>query len=211
LSSPSRKPLLIVLVLAGLAVSSTGLVLANQLSQVYRAVDIAYRQSEQTFYNWLEGVARTHGLKSEFLVKLIAQRLLLMPTVDRRNAINSMMIDAFWDELAPPGTDRRPIFDLMSRTTRLALSSDPLSGELWLLAAWLRTKTNGFDAKASDYFVLSQHFAPRESALVLQRLDFVVQFKAQSSAVSAAAMADLSIARKIESKMAEQYARQLQQ
>jgi hypothetical protein len=208
----SRMPLVIGLVLPGLVLCSAGLFLLDHLSHVYRTVDLAYRQSEQTFYDWLAPTIRKHGLKSDFLAKIIAQRLLIMSRTDRRDAVNSMMIDVFWDELAPPGTERQPIFALMEKTTRLALASDPLSGELWLFAAWLRTKMNGFDDKVSDYFVLSQRFTPRESALVLQRLDFVIQFhKALSPEVRAATMADLSLVQNINLKLANQYAKQLQQ
>lgn len=203
---------MIVLVLLGVLISSAGLLLLRHMSDLYRTVDLGYRQSEQTFYDWLAPEVIKHGPKSDFLVNLIAHRLLIMSTTDRRDAVNSMMIDMFWDELAPPATDRKPIFALLDKSTRIALASDPLSGELWLFAAWLRTKMGGFDNKAAEDLVLSQRFTPRESALVLQRLDFVTQRnKPQSPEVRTAMLADLSVLQNIDLNLARQYANQLQQ
>jgi hypothetical protein len=206
------RPVAIVLVLFGLVVSSAGLQLLQHLSHIYRTVDLAYRQSEQTFYDWLAPAVKKHGLQSDLLAMLISQRLLTMPIIDRRDAINSMMIDAFWDELAPRGIDRKPIFALMDESIRIALAANPLSGELWLFAAWLRTNMLGFDNTVAEFLVLSQHFTPRESALVLQRLDFVTQLeKPQTPPVWAAIMADLSVVENIDLNLAKQYAKQLQQ
>ena len=210
--SNRRVPLAIALVGFAVIITSLGLLLVQRLSQVYRAVDVSYRENEQTFYDWLAPAMRKHGLKSDHLVKLITQRLLVMGATDRRNAINSMMIDVFWDELAPPGTNRTPIFDLMYRTTTLALSSDPLSGELWLFAAWLKTKLTGFDYKSSNYFVLSQRFTPRESALVLQRLDFITEFAENpDAAAKAAALDDLSVLQHFDPRSAGVYSQKLHQ
>jgi hypothetical protein len=210
--SNRRVPLAIALVVSGLVTGSAGLLLLQHLSQIYRTVDVAYRENEQTFYDWLAVAARKHGLKSDHLTRLITQRLLVMGATDRRNAINSMMIDVFWDELAPPGADRTPVFDLMYKTTRIALSSDPLSGELWLFAAWLRTKLAGFDDTASHYFVLAQRFTPRESALVLQRLDFVTELVEKPNAdARTAVLADLSVIQQFDPRSAAVYSQKLQQ
>src|SRR5687768_1973960 len=130
-----RRPIAIIFVLGGLAVSSVGLTVLNNFSQVYRTVDIAYWETEQTFYDWLAEVIKQRSLASNQLNDLIAKRLLAMATTDRRDLVNSMMIDIFWDELAPPGTDRTPIYSLMDGATKTALKSLPLAGDLWLFAA----------------------------------------------------------------------------
>jgi hypothetical protein len=198
--------------LGGLAVSSVGLFFLQNLSQVYRPVDVAYWESEQTFYDWLAEVIKQRGLASSQLADFIAERLLVMATTDRRDAVNSMMIDMFWDELAPPGTDRTPIFSLMDRATRTALKSHPLAGDLWLFAAWLRTKMQGFDDKAAEYLLLSQRFTPREKTLVLQRLDFVTQLvKTPSEEARASVLADLLVVQQLDPNGAKEYSKQLQQ
>lgn len=207
----SRLSLASLFVLAGIIVSSGGLLLLKQLGQVYRTVDLSYPESEQTFYNWLAAAVKQYGRNSNQLADLIAERLLMMGIHDRRDVINSMMIDQFWDELAPPGIDRTPIFALMSRATRTALKSAPLNGDLWLYAAWLRTRINRFDDIAAAYFLLSQRFTPREEALVLQRLDFITQLvKTPPVVVKAAAIADVSVVQRFNAEGAKKYSEQLQ-
>ena len=157
----------------GLILAASGLLRLQQLSQIYRTVDIAYTESEQTFEHWLAPAIKQYDGDPDRLADLIANRLLAMGVHNRRNAISSMMIDEFWDDIAPPGVDRRPSFALIARATTAALKSSPLSGDLWLFAAWLRTKTVGFDDVAADYFLTSQQFTPREEPVILHRLDFV--------------------------------------
>lgn len=208
----SRVLLALTFVCCGAIVSSAGIFLLQYLSQVYRPVDLAYRQSEQTFYDWLAAEIKQNVPQSKHVADLIAQRLMLMAITERRDAINSMMIDYFWDELAPPGTDRTPIYSLMDRATKSALKSLPLAGDLWLFAAWLRTMTNGFDEKAAEYLLLSQRFTPREKTLVLSRLDFITQLVTTASAeVKNASLMDLSVAERVSSKSAKEYSQLLQQ
>jgi hypothetical protein len=202
----SRALLPIVFAIFGLVLSASGLLLVQQLGRIYRTVDIAYTESEQTFYDWLAGAIDQLDRDPDRLADLIAGRLTAMGVYNRRNAVNSMMIDEFWDELAPPGVDRQPRFSLMTRATRAALESSPLGGDLWLFAAWLRTKTVGFDDVAADYFLISQQFTPREEPLVLQRLDFVAGLPGPfPEKLKTAAMSDLSIAEKFAPALAKDY------
>jgi hypothetical protein len=201
-----RRLLATVLVLFGFAVSAGGLLQLRQLSQIYRIVDIAYAESEQTFHDWLAGATNRYDRDPRRLADLIADRLVTMGVYNRSKAVNAMMTNKFWDELAPPGVSRRPRLTLMTRATSNALKSSPLSGELWLFAAWLRTKTTGFDDTAADYFLASQRYAPREEWLVLRRLDFATDLaNPLPDELKAAAMIDLSIANLIAPARAQHY------
>ena len=190
----------------GLILSASGLLRLQHLSQIYRSVDIAYTKSEQTFEHWLTPAINRYHRDPDRLTDLIANRLLAMAVHNRRNAINSMMIDEFWDDIAPPGVDRRPTFALIARATTAALKSSPLSGDLWLFAAWLRTKTVGFDDVAADYFLTSQQFTPREEPVILHRLDFVSGLPGPlPEKLKTAAMNDLSMAEKFAPALAKEY------
>jgi hypothetical protein len=183
----------------------------NELSSIYRTEDFAYTESEQTFELWLTDTIRRGGYTSVSKSNLIAKRLLMMSIPNRRNAVSSMMIQLFWDELAPPGTDRRLIFNLMAEATSKALKLSPLSGDLWLFQAWLRTQTNSFDIVAEKYFLTSHRFTPREGQLALRRLDFIMSLDQHLSAeASAAAKEDLSLLPQLEPSLTRDYEIRLQ-
>jgi hypothetical protein len=208
----SRVLLALMFICCGVIVSSAGIFLLQYLSHVYRPIDLAYRQSEQTFYDWLAAEIKQDDPQSKHVADLIAQRLMIMAVTERRDTVNSMMIEYFWDELAPPGTDRRPIYSLMDRATKSALKSLPLAGDLWLFAAWLRTMTNGFDEKAAEYLLMSQRFTPREKTLVLSRLDFITQVVSTVSAeVKNAGLMDLSVAQRLDPDAVKEYSEKLKQ
>lgn len=160
-------------VLAGAGALSAvlGIAALVVLSSVYRPAEIALTESPASFLAWLghERDLATPGTMN-VLAPRIASRLLLMP-LDRRRALAlDLMAPEYWSPLLRKGETARPIETAMREGILLALRRSPAAGDLYLAAAALDARIEGFDERALGYFRASRIFAPRELPVLRARL-----------------------------------------
>jgi hypothetical protein len=168
LKTPSLVLLAALLSIGGLSLG-LGLQGLVNLRSLYREEDIAYSESPQTFRLWFLRAQQGQAFKEE-VAKAVASRLSIMRLDQRRALVHALMGDRYLDSLSTDNKRRRASVDGLLQGVLNALSTSPLSGDLWLVAARLRRRLNGFDETAAHYLEASFRYAPREEFLALDRL-----------------------------------------
>jgi hypothetical protein len=168
LKPPSILFLGSLLVIGGLTLG-LGLKALSDIERIYRPEDLAYSETPQTFRLWfLE--ARRHGSSDNVLSVSVAERLRTMRIDKRRALVSALMSDPYLETLWSDRKDRRGNLGSLLGGVLRALSTSPLEGDLWLVAARLRRRLNGFDEEAERYLQASFRYTPREIYLVMDRL-----------------------------------------
>jgi hypothetical protein len=156
------------LLIGGLTLGS-GVMALLGLAQTYRPEDLAYSESDQTFRLWfLE--ARRHAPSDDTLTTAVAERLRAMRIDKRRALVDAMMSNRFLATMWSDEQDRRGNLRALLGGALQALSSSPMEGDLWLIAARLRWRLEGFDDVAEQYLDASFRYTPREIQLLVDRL-----------------------------------------
>jgi hypothetical protein len=153
--------------LATLALGSASL---SVVASVYRSSDIALTETPQTFQAWLFQELQSVDVSHVDAAGNIANRLLIMPLEKRRGLAAALMQPAFWTPFAAEGQTPRAAQQVMRNGLLQALSRAPMLGDLYLAAAWLEVRIEGFGARGRALLKASHRFAPRELPFVVNRL-----------------------------------------
>ena len=166
--APSFILLAALLTIGGLSLG-LGVQAFLDLRSIYREEDVAYSETPQTFRLWFLRAQQGQASR-EVVAKAVAGRLSIMRLDQRRVLVHALMDDRYLENLWTDDKTRRASVDILLQGVLGALSTSPLSGDLWLVAARLRRRLNGFDETAAHYLEASFRYAPREEYLALDRL-----------------------------------------
>lgn len=155
---------------AGLATVALGGASLSAISSAYRSSDIAVTETPQTFQAWLAQDVQPAGLGGTGAASRIARRLLIMPLENRRGLAAAVMQPAFWKPFATGGQTPRAMQQAVRDGLLLALRRAPMAGDLYLAAAALETRIDGFGSRGRALLKASHTFAPRELPFVINRL-----------------------------------------
>jgi hypothetical protein len=170
---PRREPRAVVGLLVGaLALIAASGYLAAELRLAYQPADLAYSDGPRSFQAWLSRTWRGAPDGDE-AASAIAARLLAMPIAARRATVASMADEAFWTGAVADEAGRRALQAHTRAAVLAALRQAPAAGELWLAAAVLQTRLDGFDERASSYLAASYRFAPREGQVAYGRAGLI--------------------------------------
>jgi hypothetical protein len=164
-----------------------------EIRHSYRAMDLAYSESPQSFRAWLAAPRRA-GPDERPPAAAIAGRLVAMPIAARRRLAAALTDEAFWEGIAASETGRRALQESLRQAVLQALEQAPAAGELWTMAAALQTRLDGFDARAARYLAASYRFAPREGQVAYARAGLIVHvLPVLDGALAEAAERDLAL------------------
>jgi hypothetical protein len=172
LKSPSLPLVAVLLAIGGITVG-LGVLSFKDLSQIYREEDLVYGETPSTFRFWFLN-ARQERKPDYALVEGVAHRLTGMRVEQRRALVRALMSDNFLASFSNNGRNSRSINRILLNGFIEALGSSPLSGDLWLGAARLERRLNGYDEAAQHYLEASLRYAPREVNLAADRLLFMI-------------------------------------
>ena len=158
-----------VLSFSGLGLLLLSLWQLSILQNTYRFDDIWYSQSPVTLQAWMRQ-QQISDLPAPDRIERLADRLLVTPLAQRRILLLSMARPQFWTELTPHPVVRTTMRDETVLALEKAVSKAPLAGDLWYLAAKLKSDQGGFDAQAARYIELSQIYAPKATEIALARV-----------------------------------------
>jgi hypothetical protein len=149
-----------------------GVLSLKELSRIYREEDLAFGESPPTFRFWFLK-ARQGRVSDAALAKAVAKRLTIMRVEQRRAVVHALMSDEFLEGFSQNTRDLRSNLGVLLRGSLEALASSPLSGDLWLAAARIERRLNGYDEAAARYLAASVRYAPREVHLAADRLSLM--------------------------------------
>ncbi len=166
------------LAMLGGVTSLAGVAGLRQLQQSHLTEELFVTATPRTFQAWFADRLRRRtpapGHGGADLVARAAGRLLLMGLDQRFALTQAMMRDRFWSELSFTEDGRQRALDVAEAAVLRALSLSPGAGDLWLMAAKIRTVRHGFDASAAAYLHASQLLSSGEGAVVRARFAFSV-------------------------------------
>src|SRR5262245_39737361 len=166
---PPSLILVTMLVVLGALTLGLGATKFSELKRFYREEDLALSQSPHTFRLWFLKSCRV-AQSPQACADMVAGRLNIMRLEQRQGLVQSLMSDAYLKSLWTSDADRRATIGILLKGVLKALATSPLDGDLWLAAARLRRRQNGFDELAARYLEASFRYAPREPFLVVDRL-----------------------------------------
>lgn len=161
------------MVLGGLTLG-LGATTFSELKRSYREQDLALSESPHTFRLWFLKSCRVER-SAQACADRVSGRLNIMQLGQRQVLVQSLMSDTYLKSLWTSDADRRATIGMLLNGVLEALTTSPLDGDLWLAAARLRRRQNGFDEVASRYLEASFRYAPREPFLVVDRLFLAAQ------------------------------------
>ena len=195
-------------VLAGLGALTAALGTASliTLASTYRSGDLAVTETPQTFLAWL---VEQHAMSAEAapadLSWRIARRLDVMPLDKRRDLTVALLAPESWQALTTPGASPRAAQVKVRDGLLLALERNPAAGDLYLAAAALETRLDGFTDRSLALLRSSRIFAPRELPVLRARLAFAATVWTLLDEEDRQAMrADFAVLRSTEPKIADQ-------
>jgi hypothetical protein len=160
---------IVLVVSAGLLLMGT--FASARLNATYLANDLARLESPKSFRVWLlQGVKSSEKTKSD-LSENIASRLLLMSLYARRQLVVTAGTNDFWYETGLSEAEIILAGEALLAGVVAALKNAPSLGGLWLLAANLEIRLNGFSETARNYLRASRIYTPNETDMVLQRIN----------------------------------------
>jgi hypothetical protein len=161
---------ILMLAVGGLASVALGAASLASLTSSYQKADIALTETPATFQAWtIEASDRGNNL-ADGLPERVGSRLLLMPLEKRRDLVVALVQRGFWQPLTPERQTPRALQEGVLAGVLDALHQAPMAGDLYLAAAWLEIRLNGFGSKARALLVASHLFAPRELPVAVERL-----------------------------------------
>ena len=160
----------IILVLsAGLFLMGT--LASARLNATYLANDLVRLESPKSFRVWLLQGVKSSEKNTPDLTENIASRLLLMSLYARRQLVVTAGTNDFWYETGLPEAEIILAGEALLAGVLAALKKAPSLGGLWLLAANLEIRLNGFSETARKYLQASRIYTPNETDMVLQRIN----------------------------------------
>jgi hypothetical protein len=150
----------------GCMVASLGAWHLAKLRQTHVYDEVLYRGSPQTLLLWLASL----DFHAPTSAERIAERLLLMPLPQRREAVLALAGNEIWTRLARSPGDVRSWQQVMLTAVKQAVARAPMAGDLWFLAGTLAGQLSGYGEASQRALALSATYAPREPDLVEARL-----------------------------------------
>lgn len=169
--SAGYRRLLLGSLLVAIPLGLLGLARFAQVTQAYEAHELAFTETPQTYRVWLTRAWSEDGPEA---TEAIRERLLLMPIARRVSAAATMSGNLFWEGIVADPAARLDLMRAQLAATEAALEDLPTAGDLWLLAARLRTVLTGFDQTARTYLAASFQFAPLEGPVIRARTLFAL-------------------------------------
>ena len=161
----------------GGATAAAGITGLLHIKKSHRFGEIFVTASPLTFQSWFAARLERDSSGDRTaddtdLVSDMAGRLLLMRLDQRFALVQAMMQDRFWSELTFNETNRQRALTIAEEGIMQALALSPGAGELWLMAAKVRTMRAGFDHRAARYLHASHVLSAGEGAVVRARFVF---------------------------------------